>query len=332
MKQIDNDVKEGKKEENILYIFGHSLDVTDGDVLREFINHDNLKTIIFYRDKAQLGQQIANLVKILKSDTVIEKVYGDNPTIIFQQQSKRERISGSAFEITSDTMQLENVYRLSHLEAESLFEKIKYKIEQEDLTYFYSQKAVITLFDVMQKNGLATMYITKLLEIARKLMRCDGLQEPEQFDEEYWAYLDYDNSFSCDILTRKFVNTINLYNKKNFVISEMEMQSYDEQLLEYENLIKSREKIDKDRYMIIINSIFYMFIDEYKDIEKLWKILLRISRGPGEDVAKDVLKELIENSDDELEIIRYNHLLQEIQMNEYFDMQAEEFEKSYEYE
>lgn len=332
LKQIDNDVKEGKKEENILYIFGHSLDVTDGDVLREFINHDNLKTIIFYRDKAQLGQQIANLVKILKSDTVIEKVYGDNPTIIFQQQSKRERISGSAFEITSDTMQLENVYRLSHLEAESLFEKIKYKIEQEDLTYFYSQKAVITLFDVMQKNGLATMYITKLLEIARKLMRCDGLQEPEQFDEEYWAYLDYDNSFSCDILTRKFVNTINLYNKKNFVISEMEMQSYDEQLLEYEKLIKSREKIDKDRYMIVINSIFYMFIDEYKDIEKLWKILLRISRGPGEDVAKDVLKELIENSDDELEIIRYNHLLQEIQMNEYFDMQAEEFEKSYEYE
>lgn len=110
------------------------------------------------------------------------------------------------------------------------------------------------------------------------------------------------------------------------------MQSYDEQLLEYEKLIKSREKIDKDRYIIIINSIFYMFIDEYKDIEKLWKILLRISRGPGEDVAKDVLKELIENSDDELEIIRYNHLLQEIQMNEYFDMQAEEFEKSYEYE
>ena len=51
-----------------------------------------------------------------------------------------------------------------------------------------------------------------------------------------------------------------------------------------------------------------------------------------EEVAKDVLKELIENSDDELELIRYNHLLQEIQMNEYFDMQAEEFEKNYEYE
>ena len=123
-----------------------------------------------------------------------------------------------------------------------------------------------------------------------------------------------------------------LYNKKHFVISEMAIQSYDEQLLEYEKLIKSEEKIDKESYSAIINSIFYMFIDKYGDIEKLWNILLRISRGPGEEVAKDVLKELIENSDDELELIRYNHLLQEIQMNEYFDMQAEEFEKNYEYE
>lgn len=72
-----------------------------------------------------------------------------------------------------------------------------------------------------------------------------------------------------------------------------------------------------------------MFIDKYGDIEKLWNILLRISRGPGEEVAKEVLKELIENSEDELEIIRFNHLLTEIQMNEFFDMKAEAFEESY---
>lgn len=332
LQQIDENVKAGRKEENTLYIFGHSLDVTDGDVLREFINHENLKTVIFYRNKEQLGQQIANLVKILKSDTVIKKVYGNNPTIIFQQQSKREEIEGSAFEITSDTMQLENIYRLSYFKARRLIEKIKSKIDQEDLTYFYSQRAVITLFNVIQKNGLADKYITKLLEIARKLMRCDGLQEPEQFDGEYWSYQAYDNSFSCDPLTKKFVNTINLYNRKHFVISEMAMQSYDEQLFEYEKLIKSKEKIDKERYSAIISSIFYMFVDKHEDIEKLWNMLLRISRGPGEEVAKNVLKEFIENSDDELDVIRYNHLLQEIQMNEYFDMQSEEFEKNCEYE
>lgn len=329
LQQIDENVKAGRKEENILYIFGHSLDVTDGDVLREFINNENLKTIIFYRNKEQLGQQIANLVKILESEKVIEKVYGSNPSIIFKQQCKRELIEGSAFEITSDAMKLENAYRLDQFDSVSLIMKIKDKIEKEDLSYFYSQKSVITMFDVMQKNGLAVLYLKKLLGIAYKLMRCDGLQEPEQFDEDCWAYQDYDGSFSCDLLTSKFVETINLYNKKHFTVSESAMQSFDEQLLEYEKLIKRKKKIDKESYVAIINSIFYMFIDKYGDIEKLWNILLRISRGPGEEVAKEVLKELIENSEDELEIIRFNHLLTEIQMNEFFDMKAEAFEESY---
>ncbi len=54
LQQIDENVKAGRKEENTLYIFGHSLDVTDGDVLREFINHENLKTVIFYRNKGAI--------------------------------------------------------------------------------------------------------------------------------------------------------------------------------------------------------------------------------------------------------------------------------------
>lgn len=129
-----------------------------------------------------------------------------------------------------------------------------------------------------------------------------------------------------------FVETINLYNRNNFTVTELAVQSFDEQLLEYEKLIKSKKKIDKESYITIINSIFYMFIDRYGDIEKLWNILLRISRGPGEGVAKEVLKECIENSDDELDIIRFNHLLKEIQMNEYFDMKAEEFKENNGYE
>ena len=328
LKQIDENVKSGRKEENTVYIFGHSLDVTDGDVLREFINHENLKTVIFYRNKEQLGQQIANLVKILKSDVVIEKVYGSNPTITFKMQSKRETIAGSAFEITSDTMQFKNIYSLNHLEAEELIRKIKNKIEQEDLSYFCSQKSVITLFDVMQKNGLALLYSKKLLDIAYKLMKCEGLQEPEQFDAECWGYQDYDNSFGCDQITCKFVDSVNSYNRNHFSVSEVVIQSFDEQLLEYEKIIKSKEKMDKETYVEIINSIFYMFADRHADIKKIWNILLRISRGPGEEVAKDVLTELIKISKNELDIIRYNHLLSEIQMNEYFDMKAEEFEKN----
>lgn len=329
LKQIDDNVNAGRVEENILYIFGHSLDVTDGDVLREFINNKNLKTVIFYRNKEQLGQQIANLVKILKPEDVIEKVYGSSPTIIFQQQKQRELIEGSSFEITSDIVKLEDIYKLDQFEAVSLISKIKYKIEKCDLRYFYSQEKVISLFDAMQKNGLADRYLKKLLDIAYKLMKCEGLKEPEVYDKEKWAYADFDNSYTYDRLTEKFIETVNLYNKTNFVVSELVMQTFDEKLCEYEELIKSKKKIDKENYIAIINSIFYMFTDRSQDTDKLWNILLRISRALGTDVAEEILKELKEKSEDELEIIRLNHLLKELEINEYFSMMAKEFEESY---
>ena len=107
-------------------------------------------------------------------------------------------------------------------------------------------------------------------------------------------------------------------------------QSNDEQMKEYEKLIKSQQKIDKDDYIAIIDSVFRMFDSKYGDIDKLWNLLLRLSKGPGENVAKETLEKLISASNDELDIIRYNHLLLEVQMNEYFEMEAERLEECYE--
>lgn len=39
-----------------LYIFGHSLDVTDGDILRDLILNDNVSTTIFYHNKENMGK------------------------------------------------------------------------------------------------------------------------------------------------------------------------------------------------------------------------------------------------------------------------------------
>lgn len=325
LEQIDENVAAGRKEENILYIFGHSLNETDGDVLREFITHNHIKTIIYYKDKRQLGQQIANLVKILKSDNMIAMVYGNQPRITFQEQHKRELIKGSPFEIASDTMKLSDIYRWDDLEAQILLTKIQRKIKQNELDYFQSQRAVITLFDVLQKNGLEGMYAKKLLSIAYSLMRIEGIYEAEQYDSEDWAYQDYDDSFGCDSLTKQFIDLINAYNKKEFTIDENLVKNADGQLAEYHRLIKDKVELDKEKYISVIDSIFRMFQDKCNNVEDLWNILLRVSRGPGEKVAKFVLQDKLETSKDEMEIVRCNHLLSEIQMNEYFDMRAEEY-------
>ncbi len=58
---------------NQLFIFGHSLDITDKDVLREMILNDNVYTTIYYPDKKELGRKIANLVKVIGQDELIRR-------------------------------------------------------------------------------------------------------------------------------------------------------------------------------------------------------------------------------------------------------------------
>lgn len=71
---------------NNLYIFGHSLDITDKDILKELILTDNVYTTIFYHNKKEFGRKIANLVKIIGQDELIRKTGGSTKTIEFKQQ------------------------------------------------------------------------------------------------------------------------------------------------------------------------------------------------------------------------------------------------------
>ena len=70
-----------------LYIFGHSLDVTDGDILKDLILNDNVYTTIYYVNKDVMGQQIVNLVKVIGQDELIKRTGGKNKTIEFKKQA-----------------------------------------------------------------------------------------------------------------------------------------------------------------------------------------------------------------------------------------------------
>lgn len=76
-----------------MYIFGHSLDATDKDVLRDLILNDNVYTTIFYPNKEELGRKIANLVKVIGQDELIRRTGGSTKTIEFKQQQDMIKIS-----------------------------------------------------------------------------------------------------------------------------------------------------------------------------------------------------------------------------------------------
>lgn len=85
--------KECYGKQHNLYIFGHSLDVTDKDILRDLILNDNVYTTIFYRNQEQRGQQIANLVKVIGQNELIRRTGGSTKTIEFKlQKDMVERI------------------------------------------------------------------------------------------------------------------------------------------------------------------------------------------------------------------------------------------------
>lgn len=69
-----------------LYIFGHSLGKTDGDIFEKLICNDNVKTTIFYHDNESLKEQVINLVQIIGQDELIKRTGGQTQTIWFKKQ------------------------------------------------------------------------------------------------------------------------------------------------------------------------------------------------------------------------------------------------------
>ena len=78
----------GERENEFeLHILGHSLDITDKDILRKFILNDNVQTKIYYyqrdkHDKSDFSSKIRNLIKIIKQDKLIERTGGGSKNTI----------------------------------------------------------------------------------------------------------------------------------------------------------------------------------------------------------------------------------------------------------
>ncbi|WMJ89448.1 AbiH family protein [Anaerocolumna sp. MB42-C2] len=75
-----------------LYIFGHSCDITDKDILSDLILNKWVQTTIFYYDKDDLGRKITNLVKVIGQNELIQRTGGPTKTITFKLQSPMKLI------------------------------------------------------------------------------------------------------------------------------------------------------------------------------------------------------------------------------------------------
>ncbi|WP_297712993.1 bacteriophage abortive infection AbiH family protein [Clostridium sp.] len=89
-KSLQGDAEMTKKSDkleyiNKVYIYGHSLDITDKDILKDLINFIGTQTTIFYYDKYDYAQKIANMVRIVGQEYLNKNCYGLYPKIIFKE-------------------------------------------------------------------------------------------------------------------------------------------------------------------------------------------------------------------------------------------------------
>lgn len=61
--------------ENI-FVYGHSLDVTDKDILELFLKPDYSSLVVYVKGDVNEGKLISNMIKIMTEDVLIKKATG----------------------------------------------------------------------------------------------------------------------------------------------------------------------------------------------------------------------------------------------------------------
>ena len=215
---FDNQGKPEKSQDynDEVYIFGHSLDITDGDILASVFKCPNTRIVIFYYDNTVYGKQISNLVALLGQDVLLSKVYGREPSIVFKKQQEHRKISNSGFEVVHDIYKLRQLYNYNNVQAQEIVNDIINKINDCNISYFESQENVVDMYNSLQEIGLAEENKSKLLSFA-KVIYDDKLNgKKKTIDASKWDYCDYDGYNCCNRKTSKFIDEINNYNVEQY--------------------------------------------------------------------------------------------------------------------
>lgn len=86
-------LKEANKSQPChVYIFGHSLDVTDSDILRDLILNKYTFTTIYYQNQNTKKKQVSNLIRVIGQDELIKRTSEALPTIKFKQQQPMRKL------------------------------------------------------------------------------------------------------------------------------------------------------------------------------------------------------------------------------------------------
>lgn len=319
--KIMDECKDNKKVP--LYIFGHSLDITDKDILCEFLLNENIETTIFYYNQNAYERGLANLVKLLGANELLKRMYGKGKSITFIQQDKSTVIENSEFDVKNDTMRLYRSDKFGDDELIKLLSKIRDKIRNQEKDYFCSQERIISLFDALSGWGLCNKDDESALYEMAKLLR-----DPEcvvYHNSEKWHEYDYRGDVGCSIATLKFLNKINSYNEKMNNSKEINFESATAK--EIVSVYGRQTDIDNNLFAKILDVVLLKLTDKNGLHSYEWKRLCQIACN-NMDVAKQVIRGKISTEENDVKKIRLIDLYSCCEETEFFLEQEKAYMES----
>lgn len=266
----------GKNKSIEVVFFGHSLDSSDSDVINDFISNPNTSITVYYFDEKAHKDIVANLVEIIGKQKLIEYVSGKKPKISFKKQRDHQHTNTAGVEIERDIRKIYRLYSLKDKDAQKLFDKINKRMIKNKLSYFFSQRKVIDLFDALEYVN-ANQY-----ELADFFAFCEQLdfETSKQGDLIFLHYEDWCGEYSwgetneCSEKTKKLIDLVNKSNKNRFQLRKKEqpfarihdMKTVDEI---QSALLEELRKEPSDKNWKNLNDLMYRMVENKRFAEAI---------------------------------------------------------------
>ena len=295
------DIEQNRNRKNNIYIFGHSLDITDKDVLSELLLCENAKITIYYLNKVVHGQQIANLVKVLGQEKLIELTCSKDAKIQFKQQKDMEKKTEPKWQSVSDIRDLWNIHSLSAKKAEAVIAQVRKSILEFDISYCVDQRNTISLHNAMAENiGIFDEEEGALFQIAQNLY---DEEQYERFNERDWfgdpPLNDPDRYINEK--TRNFIDRVNKHNQKVFAQRlPYELMSTLSNVPSLSDIIDEVEKellegeISLKLFKQLLPELFLMCDERSVDIPQYWEYIFLLLEKVNLEENRDEIEHFIE--------------------------------------
>lgn len=301
-----------------VYIFGHSLDPTDAELLTELIDKKQSKTTIFYHNESAYISEVTNLIRIFGKIFVIDNCHGDNPKITFRKQREREEIKTNdsfLFKRTLDT--ISHFTYISSSEFEENHNKLSAFLNSG--RGIDTQLDAITAFDVLRNINFQNLYKKQIIELIKKLPAINDegqLVNAIQYELDDWMEPTVGNGAVVPFEIAELLNLANQVNDERLKKEGMVLIGSDDYYIHpFEKHIP--DSIDQKEYREFLVKMIGM-LRSARETKRIWNLLKKVSISEGNIEAKKELSALKNKRDDAYTLALCNYL------ENYIDFETEE--------